>query len=134
MNTVRWICFIGLVTMWPIVAGAQEARPDAAPEAPSQAAPPTAPAPEAGAASEANAPAAGEGSEANAPAAGEGSEANAPAAGEASEANAPAAGEGSEAGAPAAGEAPPEVVPLDELFIPSREIAADEEVIFPVNI
>ena len=123
MNTVRWIYFIGLVTMWPIVAGAQEARPDAAPEAPSQAAPPTAPAPEAGAASDAGAPAAGEASEANAPAAGEGSEANAP-----------AAGEGSEAGAPAAGEAPPEVVPLDELFIPSREIAADEEVIFPVNI
>ena len=123
MNTVGWIYFIGLVTMWPIIAGAQEARPDAAPEAPSQAAPPTAPAPEAGAASDAGAPAAGEGSEANAPAAGE-----------ASEANAPAAGEGSEAGAPAAGEAPPEVVPLDELFIPSREIAADEEVIFPVNI
>ena len=123
MNTVRWIYFIGLVTMWSIVAGAQEARPDAAPEAPSQAAPPTAPAPAAGAASDAGAPAAGEGSEANAPAAGEGSEANAP-----------AAGEGSEAGAPAAGEAPPEVVPLDELFIPSREIAADEEVIFPVNI
>ncbi len=112
MNTVGWIYFIGLVTMWPIIAGAQEAPPDAAPEAPSQAAPPTAPAPAAGAASDAGAPAAGE----------------------ASEANAPAAGEGSEAGAPAAGEAPPEVVPLDELFIPSREIAADEEVIFPVNI
>ena len=29
---------------------------------------------------------------------------------------------------------PPETRPLDEIFIPSEEIAADEEVIFPVNI
>ncbi len=30
--------------------------------------------------------------------------------------------------------APPDTRPLDEIFIPSEEIAADEEVIFPVNI
>lgn len=29
---------------------------------------------------------------------------------------------------------PPETRPLDEIFIPSEEIAADEEVTFPVNI
>ena len=47
---------------------------------------------------------------------------------------APEAGTSSEAGAAETGEAQPEIVPLDELFIPSEEIAADEEVIFPVNI
>ena len=38
--------------------------------------------------------------------------------------------------APEAGasDPPPESTPLDELFIPSQEIAADEEVIFPVDI
>ncbi len=30
--------------------------------------------------------------------------------------------------------APPDTRPLDEIFIPSEEIGADEEVIFPVNI
>lgn len=30
--------------------------------------------------------------------------------------------------------AEPETRPLDEIFIPSEEIAADEEVTFPVNI
>ena len=30
--------------------------------------------------------------------------------------------------------APPDTRPLDEIFIPSEEIEADEEVIFPVNI
>ena len=30
--------------------------------------------------------------------------------------------------------APPDTRPLDEIFVPSQEIAADEEVIFPVNI
>ncbi len=30
--------------------------------------------------------------------------------------------------------APPDTRPLDEIFIPSEEIAADEAVIFPVNI
>ena len=29
---------------------------------------------------------------------------------------------------------PPDTRPLDEIFIPSEEIAADEEVTFPVNI
>ncbi len=29
---------------------------------------------------------------------------------------------------------PPDTRPLDEIFIPSQEIAADEEVTFPVNI
>ena len=29
---------------------------------------------------------------------------------------------------------PPETRPLDEIIIPSEEIAADEEVTFPVNI
>lgn len=47
---------------------------------------------------------------------------------------APQAGTSPEAGAAETGEAQPEIVPLDELFIPSEEIAADEEVIFPVNI
>ena len=38
--------------------------------------------------------------------------------------------------APEAGasDPPPESTPLDELFVPSQEIAADEEVIFPVDI
>ena len=38
---------------------------------------------------------------------------------------------------PAAEEAAPEqpdTRPLDEIFIPSEEIAADEEIVFPVNI
>jgi len=30
--------------------------------------------------------------------------------------------------------APPDTRPLDEIFTPSEEIAADEEVTFPVNI
>ncbi len=30
--------------------------------------------------------------------------------------------------------APPDTRPLDEIFIPSDEIDADEDVIFPVNI
>ena len=40
------------------------------------------------------------------------------------------------ASAPEAGasDPPPESTPLDELFVPSQEIAADEEVIFPVDI
>jgi len=29
---------------------------------------------------------------------------------------------------------PPDTRPLDEIFIPSEEIAADEEIVFPVNI
>ena len=29
---------------------------------------------------------------------------------------------------------PPDTRPLDEIFIPSQEIAADEEIVFPVNI
>ena len=28
----------------------------------------------------------------------------------------------------------PDTRPLDEIFIPSEEIAADEEIVFPVNI
>lgn len=28
----------------------------------------------------------------------------------------------------------PDTRPLDEIFIPSQEIAADEEIVFPVNI
>jgi hypothetical protein len=34
----------------------------------------------------------------------------------------------------AAPPAPPDTRPLDEIFIPSDEIDADEDVIFPVNI
>jgi hypothetical protein len=34
----------------------------------------------------------------------------------------------------AAAPPPPDTRPLDEIFIPSEEIAADEEVTFPVNI
>lgn len=29
---------------------------------------------------------------------------------------------------------PPDTRPLDEIFIPSQEIGADEEIVFPVNI
>lgn len=35
---------------------------------------------------------------------------------------------------PAESAPPPDTRPLDEIFIPSEEIAADEEVIFPVDI
>ncbi len=61
--------------------------------------------------------------------------ASAPPAGASPEAGAPEAGT-PEADTPEAGEGQPvpESAPLDELFIPSKEIAADEEVIFPVNI
>ncbi len=38
-----------------------------------------------------------------------------------------------EAGATEAGEAFPEVPPLDELFVPSQNIRADEPVTFPVD-
>jgi hypothetical protein len=41
-----------------------------------------------------------------------------------------------EGAAPPAESAPqaPDTRPLDEIFIPSQEIAADEEIVFPVNI
>ena len=39
-----------------------------------------------------------------------------------------------EATPPAESAPPPDTRPLDEIFIPSEEIAADEEVVFPVNI
>ena len=35
---------------------------------------------------------------------------------------------------PAESAPPPDTRPLDEIFIPSQEIAADEEIVFPVNI
>ena len=46
---------------------------------------------------------------------------------------------GQDAGAPEEAAAPeppppPDTRPLDEIFIPSQEIGADEEVVFPVNI
>ena len=41
-----------------------------------------------------------------------------------------------EGAAPPAESAPqaPDTRPLDEIFIPSEEIGADEEIVFPVNI
>ncbi len=41
-----------------------------------------------------------------------------------------------EAAPPPAESAPqaPDTRPLDEIFIPSQEVGADEEVVFPVNI
>ena len=41
-----------------------------------------------------------------------------------------------EEAAPPAESAPqaPDTRPLDEIFIPSQEVGADEEVVFPVNI
>ena len=35
---------------------------------------------------------------------------------------------------PAESAPPPDTRPLDEIFIPSQEIAADGEIVFPVNI
>ena len=39
-----------------------------------------------------------------------------------------------EAPPPAESAREPDTRPLDEIFIPSQEIAADEEIVFPVNI
>ena len=49
------------------------------------------------------------------------------------EAGSIAADETPDAGAADSGETIPEIAPLDELFVPSQNIRADEPVIFPVD-
>ena len=112
MIAIRWVCVAGLLAMWTAAGAAQEAARDGAAEA------------------EGRQEVASESDSAAATAAGEAGEAGVA---EQSEA---AADEGvTDTGAVGTGGAGafPEIAPLDELFVPSQNIRADEPVTFPVD-
>ena len=107
MTALRRVCVAGLVGAWLVAGGAQEAAEEAETGEQEQQV----------AAPEASSTAADETPEAGT-----------------SEQPETAADEGvTDAGAADSGETIPEIAPLDELFVPSQNIRADEPVIFPVD-
>ena len=116
MTALRRVCVAGLVGIWLVAGGAQETEGGAAAgeqeELEEQAVAPESGSAAAGAISQA------------------GSSDLPGTAADASEAD---AGVTTDAGGAETGEALPQIAPLDELFVPSQNIRADEPVTFPVD-
>ena len=114
MTALRRVCVAGLLAMWWVAGAAQEAAEEAAAgEQEQQAVAPESGSTAAGAISQAGS---SEQLETTAD----------------TDADVTDAGE-ADTGAADTGEAFPEIAPLDELFVPSQNIRADEPVTFPVD-